>query len=114
MTGVEILSSQPIYNIYLPGWWAAIAFGFFAIALILILCLGDDYPIVSLLLVVIIGIVVLATVLYLSSIDNKNDINYWEHKVIIDDSVSMTEFMKKYEPIEQDGKIWIIKEKIND
>lgn len=112
MTGVEILSSQPIYNTYLPGWWAAIALGFFAITLIISFCLGDDYPIASLLLAIV-GVVVLATILYFSSTDNKNDINYWENKVIIDDSVSRTEFMEKYELIEQDGRIWIVKEKIN-
>jgi hypothetical protein len=61
---------------------------------------------------VTIGIASFISLVALSLSDNKASIAYWEHKVIIDDSVSMTEFMEKYEPIEQDGKIWIVKEKI--
>ena len=32
-----------------------------------------------------------------------------QYKVIIDDSVSMNEFKKKYEIIDQDGKIYIVR-----
>lgn len=35
-----------------------------------------------------------------------------EYKVIIDDSVSMTEFHKHYELIGQDGEIFIIRDKV--
>ena len=35
------------------------------------------------------------------------------HKVIIDDSVSMNEFTEKYEIIDQDGKIYTVREKEN-
>ena len=40
----------------------------------------------------------------------------YEYKVIIDDNVSMTEFYKQYKIIDQDGKIFIIREKesVND
>ena len=35
----------------------------------------------------------------------------YEYKVIIDDNVSMTEFCERYEVVDQDGKIFIIREK---
>lgn len=34
-----------------------------------------------------------------------------QYKVIIDDSVSMNEFLEKYEIIDQDGKIYTVREK---
>ena len=33
-----------------------------------------------------------------------------QYKVVIDDSVSMNEFVEKYEIIDQDGKIYIVRE----
>lgn len=37
--------------------------------------------------------------------------SYTEYKVTIDDSVSMDEFLDKYEIIDQEGKIYTIKER---
>ena len=36
-----------------------------------------------------------------------------QYKVVIDDSVSMNEFTEKYEIIDQDGKIYTVREKEN-
>ena len=38
---------------------------------------------------------------------------YTKYEVILDDSVSMNEFMEKYEVLEQQDKIYMIKEKEN-
>lgn len=35
----------------------------------------------------------------------------YEYKVIIDDSVSMNDFLDKYEIIDQEGKIYIVRER---
>ena len=43
-----------------------------------------------------------------------NEIEYIEHEVLVDDSVSLTEFTKKYEIVSQKGKIYVIREKEND
>ena len=37
--------------------------------------------------------------------------DYYKYQVIIDDSVSLTEFMEKYEILDQEGLIYTIKEK---
>ena len=39
---------------------------------------------------------------------------YTQYKVTISDEVNFTEFNDKYEIIEQDGKIYTIKERINE
>ena len=40
-----------------------------------------------------------------------NQIDYIEHEVLVDDSVSLTEFTKKYEIVSQKGKIYVVREK---
>ena len=40
-----------------------------------------------------------------------NTIDYIEHEAFIDDSVPFVEFNKKYNVIDQKGKIYIIREK---
>lgn len=40
--------------------------------------------------------------------------DYTEYKVIIDDTVNMNEFMKKYEILDRDGKIYIVREAIEN
>ena len=37
--------------------------------------------------------------------------DYYKYQVIIGDSVSLTEFMEKYEILDQEGLIYIVKEK---
>ena len=37
--------------------------------------------------------------------------DYYKYQVIIDDSVSLTEFMEKYEILDQEGLIYTVKEK---
>ena len=36
--------------------------------------------------------------------------DYTEYKVIVDDTVNMNEFMSKYEVLDRDGEIYIVKE----
>ena len=40
-----------------------------------------------------------------------NQIDYIEHEVLINDSVSLTEFNEKYEIVSQKGKIYVVREK---
>lgn len=42
---------------------------------------------------------------------SKTDISYIKYKVTIDDSVSMNEFLDKYEILDQEGKIYTVKER---
>ena len=110
MTGVEILSSETIYNTILPEWCAIIGVVLF-IALIapLSLSLADEK--IALAVIFLALMIGSFFVILLSDTDNEHDVCYVEHKVTIDDSVSMNEFLDKYEILKQEGKIYTVKEK---
>lgn len=110
MTGVEILSSETIYNTILPEWCLALGLilgiGFFMAALFSLL---DNYGILGgICMVLMIASIVVAC---LGGSESKADISHIEYKVTIDDSVSMNEFLDKYEILDQEGKIYTVKER---
>lgn len=110
MNGVEILSSEIIYNTILPEYCIGIGLGFGIIFVVLcIVCLAYEKYLVSILpaLFVIVSIVIAAY----GGTYSKTDINHTEYKVTIDDSVSMNEFLDKYEILDQEGKIYTVKER---
>ena len=111
MTGVEILSSEIIYNTILPEWWIAIGF----ITMLILsevagVCIAYQKILPTILCAVVIVCAITSMVLGVTS--DENSIRYIEHKVIIDESVSIVEFMDKYEIIDQDGKIYIVRETV--
>lgn len=112
MNGVAILSSETIYNTFLPERWIAIAFlvvlvgGFVGACL----CSFSEHPIIGVICIVL-GACLWIGLLYCALTENKNDISHIEYKVTIDDSVSMNEFLDKYEILDQEGKIYTVKER---
>ena len=110
MTGVEILSSETIYNTVLPEWCLVLGLICALITIyVTIQLFADCYniaPWISLAMVIAFTVVAI-----LSGIPNKNNVDHIEYKVTIDDSVSMNEFMEKYEILGQEGKIYTVKEK---
>lgn len=110
MNGVEILSSKTMYNTILPDWCIAVGFILAFVCFVLtIIFFVNDCKIAGTIcaMLMIIGVVILC----LSSTSDKNSIDYIEYKVTIDDSVSMNEFLDKYEIIDQEGKIYTVKER---
>ena len=110
MNGVEILSSEIIYNTILPKWCLAV--GLLA-AIVFAGCLAASIAWERLWAVIICAICLLGCVgcMICAGIPNKNDIHHIEYKVTIDDSVSMNEFLDKYEILDQKGKIYTVKER---
>lgn len=110
MNGVEILSSETIYNTILPEW--CIALGFIlgiAFAVATIFTFLDNHNILACIcLVMTIASIVVAC---LGGTLSKTDVKCIEYKVTIDDSVSMNEFLYKYEILDQEGKIYTVKER---
>ena len=109
MTGVEILSSQTIYNTILPGWC-----GVLALLLMMASCIGtgvfSTYRKIGLTIISCVLIVVSVVVITLSLLSNHNSINHIEYKVTIDNSLSMNEFLENYEILDQEGRIYTVKE----
>ena len=110
MKGVEILSSETIYNTILPEWCFIVGMVLGTVSLLVGLLLAADYYHIAGVIVAVFAVVcfVFAT---LGVISNENDISHIEYKVAIDDSVSMNEFLDKYEILDQEGKIYTVKER---
>ena len=110
MNGVEILSSETIYNTILPEYWLGIGLGcalLFVFAMSL--CFANDHIILGCIYIALaLGSVIVGG---LGGAYSKTDISYTEYKVTIDDSVSMNEFLDKYEILDQEGKIYTVKER---
>ena len=116
MPGVEILNTTIHYKEVLPTWAIIVIIAIIAIPMLiavigqisgseLIKCTGISFLLVGIVFAAFIGII---------SLKPTDKINYIEHEVLIDDSVSLTEFNEKYEIVSQKGKIYVIREKEND
>ena len=116
MNGVEILSSATIYETEVY-WWPIPLFA--SIGLVIGLCLSikewidygfdAEYIFWILALTVVLGF---AGCLGVIMSEHETDtVDHIEYKVTIDDSVSMNEFLDKYEILDQEGKIYTVKER---
>lgn len=116
MNGVEILSSVQIASEFAFSWtWFWAGFGIMlGISLLLsiyyVVKECCDWPLIPICSAVgVIGGIILG--IGIGHI-NATPIAYETHyKVTIDDSVSMNEFLDKYEIVDQEGKIYTVKEK---
>ena len=111
MAGITILSEQIMYNTFLPEWCAAVGILFVLFVLpigLAILCESDiKWPGHILTILALIG----SLMILFGLLSNTHSIDYVEYKATIDDSVSMNEFLDKYEILDREGKIYTIKEK---
>ncbi len=113
MDGVEILAAEEIVTELTSNWWIA---GVFWLVIVIIagivgFCESDYFGIMlGCLAGALIGILPWMLVAAITSTPVSYETHY---KVTIDDSVSMTEFMGKYEIIDQDGKIYTVREREN-
>lgn len=58
-----------------------------------------------------IGLAVISAILIICVSDIMNTFSHYEYKVIIDDNVSMNEFIEKYEIIDTEGLIYTVIER---
>ena len=107
MEGVEILAEKAVYVYKLN--WALGLFVFIVITAIgLIISIRESNEIVFM-ISFIIGAICGLLVLIFSATQTK--IDYIEYKVTVSESVSFSEFTEKYSIINQEGKIYTIKER---
>ena len=110
MSGVEILSQRNIYDTFIPAEYGAFAFIAMIVLLIIFPYICDKKKIISVMICITL-LFACTTIMTLGLLENKDSINHVEYKVIIDDSVSMDEFMDKYKILYQEGKIYTVKER---
>ena len=117
--GVEILSKTIIYVKDYPSWLIAV-FACIGLIIGLIICIVDwcQYGFDLGTLGVAVMLVILCTmfgVLTAGAFSYDTDtVDYIEYKVTVDDSVSMNDFLAKYEIIDQEGCIYIVKGRATD
>ena len=116
MNGITILYQEPIYKIICVNEnilnLLALLFIFMIFgALISSLCMSFKGTIIF-------SVLALITILSIAVLDSRStsteELDHYEYKVAIDDSVPMKEFLSKYEIINQEGEIFTIVERENE
>ena len=116
MNGVEILSSETIYQTE-SYWWIIPIYAGIGCLIVLGAAIyewityGFDGELIA---HIIVAAIIGAWVGFLGYLmfEHETDIvDHIEYKVTIDDSVSMNEFLDKYEILDQEGKIYTVKER---
>ena len=116
MTGVEILSSETIYETEV-FWWLIPLFAGIGLLVGLIIAIknwidfgfdGEDPHLIVTLVIVWAIVGFFATIITGHETDT---VDYIEYKITIDDSVSMNEFLDTYEILNQEDKIYTVKER---
>ena len=116
MTGVEILSQSNVYemDVYV---WPLVVLPIVGLLIGLVLAIidwvqcGFDAEWIGRIIILIIVCSFLGFAFTLLTEHETDTVDHIEYKVTIDDSVSMTEFMDKYEILDQEGKIYTVKER---
>ena len=118
MNGVEILNQTTVYetDVY---WWILILCTSIGLLIGLIISIynwvqyGFDAPFI-LLTVVLTVVGAWIGVLFMCLTEYKTDtVDYIEYKVTISDEVNFNNFSDKYEILDQEGKIYTVKEREN-
>lgn len=117
MNGIEILTSNEVAVAYekfnWSNFWITIAIVAFGALIAGLLARFDSQD-------GVIGVLAFSVVLIIGGLifgpmigcNTGEPIEYeTQYKITIDDSVSMTEFLDKYEIIDQDGKIYTVRER---
>ena len=116
MTGVEILAAEEVVAATAfcwPAFWSIL--GVFLIGMIILglyLNYTENAGIGFVIFCIVLGLVAGTMLGAIVGGAIGEPIEYeTEYKVIIDDTVSMTEFLDKYEILDQEGKIYTVKER---
>ena len=122
MSGVEILAEEIIYKFqpFNVGFWIAASIVLVVIGgAVIISCIqtgsfeGNDFEVMLFILVLAFFVGLLGGTI-VDKLDTNKEIDHIEYQVIIDDSVSMNEFLNHYEILGQNGKIHTVKERNSD
>lgn len=118
MQGVEILTSAQVATEWAFNWTAFwIAFGIITTTLFLgsLAYLIDDICVFVVVMACIMSSIGGGSIgLLVGQIGERPTVHETQYKVTISDEISMTEFYEHYEVIEQDGKIFTVREKTNE
>ena len=115
MEGITVLYQGPIYKNICVNENILNLLAFMLIAMIFGVTISAIcFKLKGVIICVILGCVILFIIGILDSYSTTTEeLDYYEYKVTIDDSVPMKEFLSKYEIINQEGEIFTIVEREN-
>lgn len=119
MNGVEILNQSNVYVEEGIAWifWLCLGIGFFAGLIFAIhecCTFGFDSDCICFVVgFTAIGLLI-GLFIFICTIHETDEVDYVEYKVAISDDVLAKDFLDKYEILDQEGKIYTVKEKAND
>lgn len=116
MQGVEILTSRQIITDCVCNWntfWITFSVIFtFCVVIMIIYSAANGFKWSVLLTCCICGVIIGGMIgSFIGCIDMVPTAYETQYKITISDEVSMTEFLEHYEVIDQDGKIFTVREK---
>ena len=118
MQGVEVLTQAQVATEFAFNWTAFwIAFGIIAVLLFLfsLAYIADDICVVAVVASFIVSSIFGSLVgVFVGKVGEIPTLYETQYKVTISDEVTMTEFCEHYEVIDQDGKIFTVREKTNE
>lgn len=117
MEGVRILAENIIMSTQYNFAWNVATIFFYILAIIsfilsIFFAIDDDLTVIYSTLLAIFLTIAGTGIANVKGAEEVYD--YTEYKVIVDDTVNMNEFMKKYEILDQDGEIYIVRERIEN
>lgn len=117
MTGVEILATEEVAVefafCWLVFWLMLILGGGFTIVISIVAFFEGEGTSVGIpMLCVVLPIVLLVSILFGSMAEGKPTDYETHYEVTISEDVSMIEFLEKYEVLDQRGKIFVVKERV--
>lgn len=116
MSGVEILSQNNVYETEAYPWLIAIFAGI-GLLIGLVIAISDwvkygfDASCLPVIIFITLGGAYIGFLMWALSEHETDTVDYIEYKVAISEDVNFTEFMDKYEVLDQEGKIYIVKER---
>lgn len=115
MEGITVLYQEPIYKIICVNENILNLLAYIFIVIILgVIISAICFELKGVVICTILGCVTLFTFGILDSYSTSTEeLDHYEYKVTIDDSVPMKEFLSKYEIINQEGEIFTIVEREN-
>ena len=116
MNGVEILAQSTIYETEYSYWWlfALLALGFLAgITLAIVIWKRDGFNAdgIKVLIAMTLSGFFLGLLFTDASEHETDTVDHIEYKVIVADDVNFADFMDKYEILDQEGKIYTVRER---
>ena len=115
MNGVNVLYQEPIFKtIYANETIISILVSLFLFMIFGALISGLCLSLKGTIIFSVLGLITIVSIAVLDSHSTSTEeLDHYEYKVTIDDSVPMKEFLSKYEIINQEGEIFTIVEREN-